>query len=290
MTLLSDLADTLRAVVAAATTGHPIEPILPDVKGVLERVNAATVGGGLTGEEKSRPQCAVSGCKMTFQLACPMHYWFMRWEGADKTARDAHKGCISRNATIERLEAQLTEERAKRETADRVIATLNEALVSACNRAKQTERDRDAAHIRNYEEQDEASALAASLQQRADKAEREIDRLTDVVNQLAIEESAAIAAGKKAERGLAEEREAFRMRGVFRDAALERAEKAEAHVVELKQCIESGRAAHNDERVARDFLAREKLALEARVAELEEQLRQYSALASDLVARTRRDR
>lgn len=40
MTLLSDLADTLRAVLMLVETGYPIEPILPDVKGVLERVKA----------------------------------------------------------------------------------------------------------------------------------------------------------------------------------------------------------------------------------------------------------
>ena len=48
-----------------------------------------------------------------------------------------------------------------------------------------------------------------------------------------------------------------------------RAVRAEARAAELEKRIESGRAAHTEERVARDWLAREKSRLEARVAELE---------------------
>jgi hypothetical protein len=40
-------------------------------------------------------------------------------------------------------------------------------------------------------------------------------------------------------------------------------------IVRLKMLIESGRAAHNEERVARDWLAREKERLETRVTALE---------------------
>lgn len=43
-------------------------------------------------------------------------------------------------------------------------------------------------------------------------------------------------------------------------------------VARLKKLIEGGQAAHNEERVARDWLAREKNRLEVRVAELEAEL------------------
>lgn len=40
MSLVKDLADTLRAVVAASATKMPIDAILPEVKAVLERAEA----------------------------------------------------------------------------------------------------------------------------------------------------------------------------------------------------------------------------------------------------------
>lgn len=182
---------------------------------------------------------------------------------------------------IAALETQLAEERAKRETADRVTATLSDALVSACNRAKQAELDRDAAHIRNYEEQDEASALAASLQRRADKAERELAEAQENMRRYMNGRVAETNRAKKAERELAEERIAH----------------AKTQIASIKDDIAEGQridaalteACTEEHAKQAEWRSRARVA-EARVAELEEQLRQYSALASGLVARTRRDR
>lgn len=90
-------------------------------------------------------------------------------------------------AKIASLEKQLIEESAKRIEAEE-LKTLamkhfgdEEKIAHAAEeRADKAERNLEAAHTRNYQDQDEASAIAASLQKRADEAETRIAELENV--------------------------------------------------------------------------------------------------------------